>query len=227
MPFTIRVNKKFTEVEFEAATIADAVAALNTPEFAAIWQNPVNDDAGESLANSVTESGANGTDSVSSAPAKRGRKPKADAPAPQAPAPIPVGETPAAPPAPAASTETPLPPMAPAPAPAGQDGLAIPAFLDRTGGAPAAPAPAAPAASAPPPPAPAPAAPPPATERLADKVVAAIKAKVGTGDGSAWAKWLADAGLVTAGSSYDEAITVVQFESDAKLEGIAKQLGIV
>lgn len=105
---------------------------------------------------------------------------------------------------------------------------------------PAAPAPATPAAPAPtgevasiappppvPAPAPAPAAPPPVGV-LAGKVVAELKRRgEGAADnGAALVAWLASAGLVVPGATFQEALDCVSFLDDVKLGPVAAGLGV-
>lgn len=104
---------------------------------------------------------------------------------------------------------------------------------------PSAPAPAAPAPTGevatiapPPPPVPAPAAPapaaPPPVGVLAGKVVAELKRRgEGAADnGKALVDWLASAGLVVPGATFQEAIDCVSFLDDAKLGPVATGLGV-
>jgi hypothetical protein len=115
---------------------------------------------------------------------------------------------------------------APLPVPSEVDPLAIPASLQRT---------AAPSATSPPPPPLMPAAPPlapatptPPTGVLAGKIIADLDGrKAPSADGgAALAAWLASAGIVKAGATYDEAISTVRLMSDDKLSGVAQGLGI-
>lgn len=129
---------------------------------------------------------------------KRGRKPRA-VPEAVAPPPIPV-------------------PGAPPPVPAAPIDTGIPPFLDRTGTAVAPP--------------PAPVAPPPVVAPpvgvLAGKVVAELK-KRGEGApdaGKGLVDWLASAGMVVPGASFQEAIDCVSFLSDEKLAPVANALQI-
>lgn len=103
----------------------------------------------------------------------------------------------------------------------GDDPLAIPPGLQRTVEAPAA--------AAPPPPPPPPPAPPAATNRLAELVIADLKRRAaGTADnGQQLADWLASYQLVGKGANLDQAITVIQFFDDAKMQPVAKALELV
>jgi hypothetical protein len=182
--------------------VAEAVSILTEPD------NELSKLA--ALATGVTDSGEDAaegqgtaaTDAAAApAPVRRGRKPK---PAPEAVAPPPIPVPGAAPPVPA--------PVAPV-------DTGIPPFLDRTG-----------TAVAPPPPAPV--APPPVVAPpvgvLAGKVVAELKKR---GEGAADAgkglvDWLASAGMVVPGASFQEAIDCVSFLSDEKLAPVASALQI-
>lgn len=145
--------------------------------------------------------GAGEQTAAAPAPVRRGRKPKA---APEAVAPPPI----------------PVPDAAPPPVPAAPIDTGIPPFLDRTGTAAVAPPP------------PAPVAPPPVVAPpvgvLAGKVVVELKKR---GEGAADAgkglvDWLASAGMVVPGASFQEAIDCVSFLSDEKLAPVAAALQI-
>lgn len=219
MNFKFVVNKDPVAVEFESETIAEGVAILadNSNELGRLFD--------------VLKNGSGGAEGEAAppAPARRGRRSKnqPDPVAAAAPAPVPVPA-----PAPAAPVPTPAAPVAPAT----DQPPEIPGFLKRSAsgaagaaGAASAPAPAAPAATAaapvPAPPPAAPAAVPPA-ERLSDKVIAEIKRRKGDGDGQDYANWLADYRIVAAGTTFDEAVAVLQFTSEADLAPVAKALEI-
>jgi hypothetical protein len=103
-------------------------------------------------------------------------------------------------------------PTAPAPAPA-----PTPTGEVATIAPPPVPAPAAPAPAAPPP-----------VGVLAAKVVAELKRRgEGAADnGAALVAWLASAGLVVPGATFQEAIDCVSFLDDAKLGPVATGLGV-
>jgi hypothetical protein len=206
--FTVKIALQPFEVAFEAGSIAEAVAILSEPDNAlaslaalAVGGSTDTDEAEQPESSTGAETPTKG---------RRGRKPKNPPVEAQAPAPIPVPSAPAAP-----VDTTP-------------NVNGIPAFLDRA--AAPSPAPAAPAAvtlAPPPPPAPAaPVAPPVGT--LAPKVVAELKRRAeGSADGGqGLADWLAGAGVIVKGATFQEAVDCVAFLDDAKLGPIAGALQI-
>jgi hypothetical protein len=206
MTFKFIVNRNPLTVEFETETIPQGVQILsdNQNALGSIF---------ESYRADMAES-TPGTDGVKTR-RKRNAPDPAAATAP-APAPVPnlhvVKEGEVIPPAPApAPVPVPVPPAADPNQPPD-----MPAFLNRT---------AAPTPPTPPAPAPAPA---PATVRLADKVIEELKRRraASADDGKALADWVASAGIVAKGSTFEETIAVLQFFDDAKVAGIAKALGI-
>lgn len=208
MTFTVKIALQPFEVAFEAGSIAEAVAILSEPDNAlaslaalAVGGSTETDEAEQPETSTGAETPTKG---------RRGRKPKSPPVEAQAPAPIPV---PDAAPAPAAPVDT------------TPNANGIPAFLDRTQQAPAAPVAVAP----PPPPAPAPAAPvAPPVGTLAPKVVAELKRRAeGSADGGqGLADWLAGAGVIVKGATFQEAVDCVAFLDDAKLGPITTALQI-
>lgn len=147
--------------------------------------------------------------------AKRHRRTKeqiaadeAAAKAAAAPPPIPVPAPPLASPAPS----VPVPQLAgPAPSVLGPENAGgIPAGLVRT---------------APPPPPPA--APP--VQRLCDRIIANLKQRAAASpdSGASLINWLVQSGIATAGATFDEAMAVLQFQTDVQLAPIATALGVV
>jgi len=217
-PYTVTVSPRGVEVSFEVGSLGEAVEILSNNEST----------MASLVAIAVGGAGVVATGEGESTGNKRSRKPKnqPDPATAQAPAPAPV---PSAPPvAPAAPAAPPPAPPIPAPAVQGQDGLTVPAFLDRSN-------PAAVANQAPPPP-PLPSAPPVAPPAptpafiLGGKVADDLeKRKAGSADsGAALHTWLmaASAGAILPGASLDEAIQVMRFTDDDKVRPIAQALGI-
>jgi hypothetical protein len=208
--FTVKIALQPFEVAFEAGSIAEAVAILSEPDNAlaslaalAVGGSTDTDEAEQPETSTGAETPTKG---------RRGRKPKNPPVEAQAPAPIPVPD--AAPPAPVDTTP---------------NANGIPAFLDRAAAPSPAPAPAAAAATLAPPPPPAPAAPvTPPVGTLAPKVVAELKRRAeGSADGGqGLADWLAGAGVIVKGASFQEAVDCVAFLDDAKLGPIAGALQI-
>lgn len=202
--FRITLERLPLRVDFEAGSVAEAVAILQEQDTALRQIVSLADDMAGNTEQPATGEADKG-DGAGPTKGKPGRKPKDKSqPDPStATAPPPVA----------------VPPAAPTLAPAADDG--IPPFLQRTAEAPAA--------AAPPPP-PAPPAPPvvPPSGILAGKVIANLdQRKAGTPDGGkSLADWLAQCGLVNPGESYDAAIAVVRMTTDDKLAAIAGQLGV-
>lgn len=219
MTIKITVARSPITAEFDVGSIGEAIAILSESkdkftELLGLADTMSGADEQEGAPVSLqlvprygADDGQSGSAVTEAAPRKP-RKPKIEA---VAPAPLPV-------------------PQAPAPAPAAADPLDIPEALRRS--APPVAPPAPPAAAAPPPPllpaAPsvAPALPP--TSPLAAPIVADLdkRRKASVNDGKDLADWLAGAGLIAKGASYDEAVAVVPFTTHEKLEPIAKALGL-
>lgn len=201
--FKITLARPPAAAEFEVGSIAEAVGILQQEESALVNLFRIADGlsgGGGASEEQGEEVSAPGTAAAPEAPkTRKPRAPKADA---VAPAPIPVPS--AAPPSPPAPNLT-LP----------ADG-GIPAFLDRSGGAPA---------GAPPPPPLLPAAPalvptPPVSGPVTAKVVAELqrRAAASADGGKGLVTWLAAPGngYVVAQASFAEAIEVLHQLGDAK-----------
>jgi len=211
MTFTFTISRPPLAVTFEAGSVGEGAAILQengadlTAAFGAV---PGTEQAAPAAAGDAPE------------PAKRGRRPKEVA----APAPLAVpGAAPAAPAAPLAPAV-----MAPIPG----DPLAIPPGLQRDPATNASPAiPASP--PAPPPPPLLPAAPPiaaapPAVGVIATKIIAELDRRAtGAADkGQGLSDWLAGAGLVIKGATYDEAVACLRMTAEEKLSPLLAPLGL-
>ena len=202
MTFKIIIQQLPIATEFEVGSLGEAVSILQEQESQIRKLGEIAADLNDGGTAVATEAGGE------TAPAKRGRKPRSqpDPSTAQAPPPAPV------PPAAA-------PPTAPVDTTPNANGL--PAFLDRTGQAAAAP---------PPPPPPAPPAPPaaPPTGILAGKVIAELdRRKAGSVDsGKILVDWLVQAGLVQPGVSYEDATAALRMVSDERLATVAKALEV-
>lgn len=214
MTFKIIIQQMPISAEFEVGSLSEAVGILQEQESEI---RKLGEIANELNGSTAVESGTIGGEGATAEPTKekgkRGRPAKgADPATAQAPAPLPIpGATP--------------PPPAPAADMTSTDG-GIPPGLRRDPATNTAPAMVAPPL-APPPPPPAPAAAPP-SGILAGKIIANLDArKAGVADGGkSLADWLASAGLVVAGSTYDEAINAIRLISDDKLATVAKTLEV-
>jgi len=215
MNFRFTVNKNPLSIEFDSATIAEGLQVLldNKNELGRVvteFRGEAEDvESGET--NNAGAAGAGEAGKTLATPKRRGRPPAA-APAP---APVPVVGAPA-----------PVAPVAPA-APAAaldmrENANGIPMALARTEPAPAAPF--APPAPPPPPVAPAPA----PVVRVSDKVIADLKKRrEGAPDGGqSLADWLAGAGVVAKGATFDESMAVLQFIKDEQAAPLAQALGV-
>jgi hypothetical protein len=243
MNFRITVKQNPLEVEFDSGSISEAISILEQQSTAlgALFQL-----AADSLTVSSDTTGDTSTGADNAAPAttkgRPGRKSNAQKAAEAAAAEAAKAAAPPAPlapptPAPALQVQAPAPLAVPGAAPAPVyptpgDKVEIPQFLNRA--ADAAPPPPAPApAPLAPPPAPAPAAPQPANNTppqsvLAPKIIENLKARVvSAGDGGkSLVDWLVTNGIVMAGGSFEEALSVVQFCRDEQLAPIAAALGV-
>lgn len=234
MTFKWKISHAPLECEFETGSIGEAIEILSneSSQLAQVFGlGAVSIGVGDPPSQATAAEGDSTTAPASAtaeAP-RRGRKPKnqPDPSTASAPPPAPVPDAPAAPPPAPPAPATALAPPAPS-----VDGLALPAFLDRsnpgnvaTGDGSAAPA----VASPPPMPASPPIAPPapavPPVGVLGPKMVDAIT-KQKQGDGAVWVKWLADSGLVVPGATFDEAMDCLRFTADGKLAAAAAQLQI-
>lgn len=210
MTFKIIIQQMPISAEFEVGSLSEAVGILQEQESEIRKLGQIADDLnGTPEAPEATNAAPSGTE-----PPKRRGRPKgsgADPATATAPAPLPIPGAAPPPPAPAADMTS-------------ADG-GIPPGLRRDPATNTAPAMVAP--PAPPPPPPAPAAPPP-SGILAGKVIANLDArKAGAADGGeSLAAWLAQAGLVVAGSPYDEAIAAIRLMGDDKLTTIAGALQV-
>lgn len=209
MTFKIIIQQMPISAEFEVGSLSEAVGILQEQESEIRKLGQIADD----LNGTPEAPEATNAAGETAPPKRRGRPAKgADPATAQAPAPLPIpGATP--------------PPPAPAADMTSTDG-GIPPGLRRDPATNTAPAMVAPPL-APPPPPPAPAAAPP-SGILAGKIIANLDArKAGVADGGkSLADWLASAGLVVAGSTYDEAINAIRLISDDKLATVAKTLEV-
>lgn len=231
MTFRITVNSNLLGVEFEVGSISETIGILDNEST----------NIGTLFTKFANLTGGTDPVTVAAEPAKKPGRPRTknqpDPATAQAPAPAPVpGPTLAA--GPITSTDTtvmppnaqvtptaPPAPAAPPPlpnAPAMVPGMNVPDFLKR-----------APDNSLPIAPPPAPLAPPPpsapvAVERLADKVVAKLKEMAGTHGEAGIVTWLHNpCGIVQAGSTFGDALGVVQILPDDKVMPLAKSLQLV
>lgn len=215
MTFKIIIQQMPISAEFEVGSLSEAVGILQEQESEIRKLGQIADDlnggpAGEGQGEAAPA--PSGTEPAK--PRGRGRPAKgADPATAQAPAPLPIPGAAPPPPAPAADMTS-------------ADG-GIPPGLRRDPATNTAPAMVAPPLAPPPPPAPAAAAPPP-SGILAGKIIANLDArKAGAADGGkTLADWLAQAGLVVAGSPYDEAIAAIRLMGDDKLITIAGALKV-
>lgn len=210
MTYKITVARAPFTVEFECGSIGEAVAALtqDKSKLQELFElsDSINDDQpGEPAPAGGTAPQSQTSDSAP--PTRKPRTPKNAAATASAPAPAPIPSAPAA-----------------------GDGLDIPPELRRTAPAPATaaappPPPIMPPAAAPPV---APPAPTPPTSVHAAKIVAELQRRAtGAADkGQALADWLASSGVITKGSNFDEAISVIPFTSDEKLTPLLQPLGL-
>lgn len=212
MTFKIIIQQMPISAEFEVGSLSEAVGILQEQESEIRKLGQIADDLNGGGQGEAPE--ATPAPSGTEPPKRRGRPAKgADPATAQAPAPLPIpGATPP-PPAPAADMKS-------------VDGE-IPPGLRRDPATNTAPAMVAAPPLAPPPPPPAPAAPPP-SGILAGKIIANLDArKAATPDGGkSLADWLASAGLVVSGSTYDEAINAVRLIPDDKLATVAGLLQV-
>lgn len=210
MTFMVNVGKTPVTLSFEVGSVAEAIGILqdNGADLAKLFDLSASMEAGAGAS-----AGAATPVNESETPAKRQKRNKnqPDPASAAAPAPLPVA-----------------PPASPASGGAASDGLTIPPFLQRAP-APTMPAPAVAVAAPPPLPAAPPLAPAPApVERLCDKVIANLKKRKETSpdNGAGLVTWLAGAGVVVPGASFDEAMAVLQFLDDAKLAPVAAALQV-
>jgi hypothetical protein len=214
MTFKIIIQQMPISAEFEVGSLSEAVGILQEQESEIRKLGEIANDLNGGTSGQVGEQGeaTNATGETAPKP-KRGRPAKgADPATAQAPAPLPIPGANPPPPAPAADMTS-------------TDG-GIPPGLKRDPATNPPPAIAAPPL-APPPPPPAPAAAPP-SGILAGKIIANLDARKATtpDDGKSLADWLATAGLVVAGSTYDEAINAVRLIPDDKLATVAGLLQV-
>ncbi len=215
-PFTFTIRRAPVELTCEVGSIAEAIGILQTEDTTVRTLIATADDLNGS--NGEAQAAPSGDAPAAAAEAPKPRKPRgsnkdkgdpanAAAPAPEA--------------IPGTATAAPTAPVNTAP---GSNGL--PTFLDRTSEA------AATAAAPPPPPPAIPAAPPappaaPPSGVLAGKVIAELdKRAEAPGAADALAGWLAQCGLVKAGTTYSDAIDAVRMLADDKVAVVAGQLGV-
>jgi len=197
MTFKLTVQQSPLKIEFEAETLTEALAIL-------VNEKSTLDSIFVSIG--VREP-ATGEEAAAETGTKRPRRTKAQIAADEAAA--------AAAPVPPAPAALAPPPPPPAPAPVAPAPIPVPA------------APPPPVQVAPPPPAPVA---PPASSALKDKFIEVLKQKrdASIDKGQALAEWMAggSAPLVTKGATFDEALSVLMFESDAKIAPYATALGV-
>lgn len=201
MAIKITISRAPLTAEFEVGSIGEGIAIITESKDKFIELLGLSDSMNGT--DEQEQGNENVTASASESPKERKPRGKNKAPEAVAPAPIPV-------------------PAAAAPNP---DGLDIPPALQR--------APTPPAAAAPPPPPLLPSAPPvvpaaPPTSALAQPIIANLdQRKAGSADdGKALADWLAGAGLIAKGATYEEAKSVIPFTKHELLVEIAKALGV-
>jgi len=208
MPFVFTVNPKSVDITYEVDTVKEGMDILNSEEMVEARRQIGSEDAESTPA-------ADNTTAPPAAPAAEAptTAKKRDRPAKNQPAP----ETATAPPPAPIPTAAPTPPVPPVPplvtAPAVDDG-SIPPFLKRDGAA-AVPAPVAP--------------PPAPSITLGPKIRAHIEAQAGDdATKKQYLDWLASPGigLVIPNVSWDEAMGVLQYTTDAQCGGVAKALGV-
>lgn len=205
MAIKITISRAPLTAEFEVGSIGEGIAIITESKDKFVELLGLSDSMNGD--DEAGEGGDDNTNVTATAPKERKkREPKNKAPEAVAPAPIPV---------PAAIVSAPA---------ANSDGLDIPEALRRA---------PAPAAAAPPPPPLLPNAPPvapaaPPTSPLAAPIIANLdQRKAGTvDDGKQLADWLANAGLIAKGATYEEAKSVIPFTSHDKLVPIAVALGV-
>ena len=210
MTFKIIIQQMPISAEFEVGSLSEAVGILQEQESEIRKLGEIANDLNGGPA-SEGQGEATNAAGEAAPPKRRGRPAKgADPATAQAPAPLPIpGATP--PPAPAADMTS-------------TDG-GIPPGLRRDPATNTAPAMVAPLAPPPPPPPPA-AAPP--SGMLAGKIITNLdQRKAATADnGKSLADWLAQAGLVVSGSTYDEAVNALRLITDDKLTKVAELLQV-
>ncbi len=213
--FKFTITRAPVALECEVGSLGEAIGLLQAEDTSIRTLIATADDLNSS--NGEAQAAPSGDAPATAAEPPKQRKPrgsnkdKGDPATATAPAPV---EIPTAA-APAAA------PVNTAPGPSG-----VPAFLDRTSEA------AATAAAPPPPPPAIPAAPPappaaPPSGVLAGKVIAELdKRAEAPGAADALAGWLAQCGLVKAGTTYSDAIDAVRMLADDKVAVVAGQLGV-
>lgn len=217
--FKFTITRAPVALECEVGSLGEAIGLLQAEDTAIrtliATADDLNSSNGEAQAAPSGDAPATSAEPPKTRKTRGSNKDKGDPANAAAPAPVEIPGAPAAAAAQAAPVNT-------APGPSG-----VPAFLDRTGEA------AATAAAPPPPPPAIPAAPPappaaPPSGVLAGKVIAELDKRMAgnAGTGEALAGWLAQCGLVKAGTTYSDAIDAVRMLADDKVAVVAGQLNV-